>query len=217
MFAPYAGCYVYIGWDEKNHLPNLALFRVIRPEKDDDQVPIRSSVLSGPDMVKWGVLYTGEDGKLCLRFTKDTSSIEGKPDADVIPLCFFILQAILYLASNKPDVRKAERRIASKQPETDKSEKTRTKGQSSVEVSEVGIRYGKAIRIRKQEIKERNRQTETFTKTRRKPVASHVRSAHWHHYWTGKGRTTLIVKWIPPVFVSSLGKELPITIHEVKE
>lgn len=213
-FAPYAGCYVYIGWDEKNHLPNLALFRVMRPETDDGQVPIRSSILSGPDMVKWGVLYLRDDGTPYLRFTKDMTDIEDKPDANVIPLCFFILQAILYMVSSKPDIRKAERKKTPKSPRTDKQMKVEEI--KPVEVSEVGVRYGKVIRLRKREMKECGQRTETAANRTRKPMASHVRSAHWHHYWTGKGRTTLIVKWIPPVFVSSLGKELPITIHEVK-
>ena len=34
------------------------------------------------------------------------------------------------------------------------------------------------------------------------------------HYWTGKGRTILTVKWIPPVFVCG-EKELPIKIHKI--
>lgn len=32
-------------------------------------------------------------------------------------------------------------------------------------------------------------------------VRPHVRRAHWHHYWVGKGRTTLEVRWIEPVLV----------------
>ena len=216
-FTPYAGCYVYVGWDEKNHLPNLALFRVMRPETDDGQVPIRSSILSGPDMVKWGVLYTRDDGTPHLRFTKDIREIAGKPDADVIPLCFFILQAALYLASSKPDVRPLERKSILKRLKA--NSQTAAEKSQTIEVSEVGVRYGKAIRIGRQRIQNQSVGKEpvvTEAKKPRKPVTSHVRSAHWHHYWTGKGRTNLIVKWIPPVFVSSLGKELPITIHEVK-
>lgn len=29
----------------------------------------------------------------------------------------------------------------------------------------------------------------------------HIRRAHWHHYWTGKGRSILVVKWIFPTIV----------------
>ena len=29
----------------------------------------------------------------------------------------------------------------------------------------------------------------------------HVRHAHWHHYWTGAGRTTREVRWLEPMFI----------------
>ena len=29
----------------------------------------------------------------------------------------------------------------------------------------------------------------------------HVRRAHWHHYWTGAGRTTREVRWLEPMFI----------------
>lgn len=38
-------------------------------------------------------------------------------------------------------------------------------------------------------------------------VRPHVRRAHWHHYWTGKGRTTLEVRWIEPTLVLPGGKK----------
>ena len=44
----------------------------------------------------------------------------------------------------------------------------------------------------------------------------HVRRAHWHHYWTGPGRTVLEVKWLEPVFVVGSEKELETVVHPVK-
>lgn len=42
------------------------------------------------------------------------------------------------------------------------------------------------------------------------------RSAHWQHYWTGKGRTICEVKWIEPTFVGLNAKESKnITIHTI--
>lgn len=29
----------------------------------------------------------------------------------------------------------------------------------------------------------------------------HVRREHWHHYWTGKGRSVLVVKWLLPAII----------------
>ena len=79
----------------------------------------------------------------------------------------------------------------------------------------MGVRYGTVIRKGKKQAKTRYIQAEPTG--RRRTMKSHVRSAHWHHYWTGKGRTNLTVKWIPPVFVSGHGDELPVTIHPVKK
>ena len=45
-----------------------------------------------------------------------------------------------------------------------------------------------------------------------KAVTPHTRRAHWHHYWTGKGRTTLSLRWIAPVRVG--GKAEIATIHK---
>lgn len=29
----------------------------------------------------------------------------------------------------------------------------------------------------------------------------HIRRAHWHHYWTGKGRSVLVVRWLLPILI----------------
>ena len=44
----------------------------------------------------------------------------------------------------------------------------------------------------------------------------HVRRAHWHHYWTGPGRTVLEVRWLEPVFVMGTEEEIDTVIHEVE-
>lgn len=89
---------------------------------------------------------------------------------------------------------------------------------NTISLSDVGVRYGSIIRARKKGIQNRNR-SDTGNKSKNKEprtVTSHMRSAHWHHYWIGQGRKQLIVKWIPPVFVCGNNNELPVTIHEVK-
>ena len=46
-------------------------------------------------------------------------------------------------------------------------------------------------------------------------VRAHVRRAHWHHYWTGKGRTELVLRWIAPTPIG-YGERLA-TIHKVSD
>lgn len=37
----------------------------------------------------------------------------------------------------------------------------------------------------------------------------HVRCAHWHHYWTGPGKTELTLKWLAPTIVNGESDDLP--------
>lgn len=47
-------------------------------------------------------------------------------------------------------------------------------------------------------------------------VRPHVRRAHWHHYWVGKGREKLAVRWIAPVFVMGAQRNVPAVNHEIR-
>lgn len=42
----------------------------------------------------------------------------------------------------------------------------------------------------------------------------HTRKAHWHHYWVGKGRKELVLRWIAPTVVGT--GECVATIHRVR-
>lgn len=44
----------------------------------------------------------------------------------------------------------------------------------------------------------------------------HVRRAHWHHYWTGPGRTVLQVKWLEPIFVMGEETDIKTAVHAVE-
>ena len=93
---------------------------------------------------------------------------------------------------------------------------------SEVRMWDVGIRYGKAIHAAKQEYKkhlvqEQGAQNAQDAQENRKPIRPHIRRAHWHKYHVGKGRKETKVLWIAPVYVCGNGKEIPVTIREVKE
>ena len=94
---------------------------------------------------------------------------------------------------------------------------------SELQIWDMGIRYGQAIRIGKQKMQEylekadeeSSDNTEEKRKKPRKPVRPHVRSAHWQRYHVGKGRKETILEWIPPVYVCG-GREIAVTIREIK-
>ena len=83
---------------------------------------------------------------------------------------------------------------------------------------EVGVRIGKTIR-KQTEIDRGVKQhsdnvaIRTGSSGEKSP---HIRGAHWHHYWTGKGRTELIVKWIAPTFVNKDKPAKDIVVHKIK-
>ena len=83
---------------------------------------------------------------------------------------------------------------------------------------DVGIQYGKAIRVAKKEYKKRIREEEdkAVERKERKPIRPHVRRAHWQRYHIGKGRKETKMLWIAPVYVCG-GTEIPVTIREIKK
>lgn len=50
------------------------------------------------------------------------------------------------------------------------------------------------------------------------PKAPHIRRAHWHLYWTGKGRAVPRVRWVPPVAVNVRQMDdMPVQVRAVKD
>lgn len=127
---------------------------------------------------------------------------------DVAPL----LQLVLYLCADNIDM-----------PNLPVHPKTRVRMSGQVDVPRelkfwaVGERIGAAIR--------KCRNTEgSLSESEKTPGThasprSHLRRAHWHHFWTGprEGERKLILRWLPPVPVGvDEGAEGPAVIHKVK-
>lgn len=123
-----------------------------------------------------------------------------------------IMQILTFISVKAPDI--------SENPNTKKSYKPSNviKNKfSEVQMYDIGIRYGNAIRTAKKEIADvMHKQKSEKTETIRKPIRPHIRCAHWQRYHTGHGRSETITKWIPPVYVC--GKtEIQVVIHELKK
>jgi hypothetical protein len=88
---------------------------------------------------------------------------------------------------------------------------------SEIRMWDVGIRYGKAIHVAKQEYEKQIARENAENNKNRKPVRPHVRRAHWHKYKVGKGRQETKIVWLAPIYVCGSGKEIPVTIREVKK
>lgn len=112
-----------------------------------------------------------------------------------------VMQMLIYLGAKEPDMTPRK--------QTAQCTFTKKKGQVvkpviDVDVNEVGIHIGTRLRLDKERIRKEGGTTRTSSGTRKRPCA-YLRSAHWSHYWTGKGRVNYEVRWIEPVFCG--GKE----------
>ena len=221
-FDPISGSFVYVGFDNINGQPSLCVYHAHQPENDN--CDIRPGIyMDAREMEKHGLLRTEEkDGKTetFIQFHVDHTQIADKE------LTLLILQTILYLSSNKPDITENQRIQHTKQashpmPDTDaKDNNTKDTDTNEITINDIGVRYGAAIRKIKKAKPTRNTTTDNAKPAPakpRRPMSSHIRAAHWHTYWIGKGRTEKILKWVPPTFVTGTGKELPITIRKIKK
>lgn len=132
-----------------------------------------------------------------------------------------ILQISLFLSARNADI--TENPVTAK---TYRKTQTIKDKFSEIKMLDVGVQYGKAIRLAKREKtvnqKEQDRKivnkhvAEIEERVRKSP-RPHVRCAHWQRYHVGVGRKEIRLNWVPPVFVSKDNKESSVTIHMIEE
>ena len=132
-----------------------------------------------------------------------------------------ILQVLMFLSTPEPDLQENE--ITKRTYKPSATVKNRF---SEVQMWDVGVRYGAAIRIAKKEAekvaenaenkKTDDEHTDENPKTPRKSPRPHVRSAHWQRFRIGPGRVDVRLNWVPPTFVCG-NKELPVMIQKIKK
>lgn len=141
--------------------------------------------------------YRTKDGS----FQDQVAKVE-KDKQDFIKLMFKLL---MYLAQPKVEILKKSSGIKERKA-------SKSFYNTAYNENEVGYKLGNAIRKYKYVyLKTDNKDKDTRKSSFKKP---HLRCGHFHHYWTGKGRTDLIVKYIEPTFIKG-GADKPI-LHNVK-
>ena len=123
----------------------------------------------------------------------------------------FILQLLCYISIPEADVEMSSQSKKTYHPNTTVKNKFR-----EVCVQDVGIRIGAAITKKKKEAIKQYEESEEYQRQspkNRKPPIAHFRRAHWHRFWTGVGRKTLITKWVEPTFVCGASQD--VIIHKV--
>lgn len=118
-----------------------------------------------------------------------------------------VLPVLLYLASKEPDI--------TRHPSGDTPPRKTRKGRRArplrVEAWRVGARIGATLRG----VREVTQRDGEGGEERRGP-RPHLRRAHWHLYWTGKGRTVPRVKWVAPTIVNATSAPLPTEVRPVE-
>ncbi len=177
--------------------------------------------LEGREMPKTVALPFGEGGILdAMERVDRVDSMFGNPNVrvryvgsrDEYKATFTsMLQLLFYLCSDEPDM-----------PEIEHPQKRRTlsggvRAPGEPRVWDVGVRISNIIRKYRNGSSgyQRDENAEPGTHASPRP---HVRSAHWHTYWTGPRQAAFperkpIVKWIPPIPIGMDWKhELPTTV-----
>lgn len=225
-FAPFIGFFIYIAWEDG--LPNLMLLRIQSPKNKGGEYYILHSAYVLADELKRTDILKEKDGHVFVEFSMDyevgnTRRLmfddkshelkEAFKEKNLYDFLKFALQTVLYLSSSKSDIQRVE-----KQPRPIRLsyDGIRKEPGISVEINDVGVRYGSVIRIRKQQEKEETKRLGTsLSDKQRKSIASHVRCVHFHHYWTGPGKNGAVRKMAALTFVGA--QEESVTIHRVKK
>lgn len=217
LFPEYVGCFAAVVWEPDSSTPSFATVRIVKGQ--DGKIIFSPFCLQARKMEELRFEKNGESYYLFM----EKMFAEGKNrktlDSKTMRICLsdiqeprirefnmLLLRMILYLGSNHPDILDADAI-----DEMMLKKRTAKISPSDAHIQEVGVRIGNTIR---QERKVRKKGIETGSGQHKSP---HYRAAHWHHYWTGKGRKNLTVRWIGPVYVSGRGGELPATIHPIKK
>lgn len=191
-----------IEWHSKD-LPKSNFIARTFVGKDDLMTKDIRSLLDNPtDFTKDGLI----DVTLDMRDEYD-------PREDIV---ITIFQIMSFIAIDASDVRENATTKSTYKPH---KEGSRIKNKfSEIRMWDVGVQYGKAIRVAKQEYKKHIEKENGSIQTKdRKPVRPHIRRAHWHKYHVGEGRKEIKTLWLAPVYVCGSGKEIPVTIREVKK
>ena len=127
-----------------------------------------------------------------------------------------MLQLLLYLCSDEPDMPEIEH------PQKRRRLSGSVRSPEAPRVWDVGVRISTAIRnYRAGEVKRLWVEAEGEGHGHASP-RPHVRSAHWHTYWTGPREAVFpekkpVMRWIPPLPIGMNGRrELPTNIRMVE-
>lgn len=196
------GFFAWIEWDVNRHLYE---FRVNFSTLDLSATVPTQIELHKPTLAECIEATTAEINK----YSDHTVSV---PSLEQITMLLGALNLYLYVCSAEADIAPNPDHVKI----TRRSAVIRDKYRE-IEVQDVGIRIGSALRAAKQarSVPPGERGSQAGTKKR-----AHTRRGHWHHYWVGAKSDPqarhLILKWTHPVLVGGSSGTDAVTVHPVK-
>lgn len=213
----YDGMFVHVEFDEKygkDDTDTLFLLCLFKSASKLDDILTKTEMqwcLSGKMFLKSfrDTIAAMEESRESGKGTAGDITVHGIPDSqgtaknhtindtDDINRCLCIaVSACYYLASKNAEIKEVQ--VSKAKRPIVKSANGKPK-RVAIKAYQVGYVLGKSFNA---QMKARTISSGQTTGPRGGlTVRPHVRRAHWHHYWVGKGRTTLEVRWIEPVLV----------------
>lgn len=210
-FVPCVGIFVYVYFSKENGR-NFVNFAASLRGINDSSVPLYVGMVDGstftevtdidkmPASVRNYITHNGDP--------EQTAMVKQRQE-DQKQYFMIILNACQYLCASNAEIRdlkisKNDRPVISV---------GRKRKAVNVQVSEIGYRIGQRFEKMYQDQSDISVSKGGYKGIKKRP---HVRRAHWHHYWTGTGRTNLEVRWLEPVFVMGSEEEIDTVVHEVE-
>lgn len=228
---PFIGVFVTLSWDDDEDIPTFTFVSVQVNEnpqdKFDKSIMYHEALLPDVWRKEASCSVTKHDDEIILHlkpegFPEFVKSAIQRADHNVdVELAarsyfMFVLQVILYLASDKPDVivagkpRKQGEGSTTSTPHTPRVAKKPS-------IASVGVTYGASVRsFKKRYVNDSTSSTTSDgNSTRKRPVA-HMRRAHWHLFWTGPGRKVPKVRWVSAFQAGGHEESKNAVVHVVK-
>ncbi len=133
------------------------------------------------------------------------------------------INLMYYLSSNNADIKAIKRQKKLKKPGSNVKEDS----VPAVKLHEVGTKYAEIVYRQwkdhsvSTEEDDDNKDDESSEDAERRTVKHgkkrrpHARRAHYQHYWTGKGRTNLEVRWKSDIFVGANRDDQAVIVYDV--
>lgn len=207
--SDFIGMYVYIYYTEKDY-GDFVNISITLLSEDGHAIPLFAGIRNGctfqdaVDLDNWPD-YIKKLYQITPQREQDIRARQEKQK----PYFMLALNACQYLCASNAEIKDIK---VSKKDKPLVAAPDGKKKPTSVSVSNVGFRLGQQFEKMYQNVEADNRRV-GVKGIRKRP---HVRRAHWHHYWTGPGRTILEVRWLEPVFVMGTEEEIDTVVHDVK-